>query len=265
VPDAPDPAVLLALATAAATEAAALIHTGRASGLHAVATKSTGTDMVTEYDHAAEALIASTLRATRPDDAIVGEEGTADTGTTGIRWFVDPIDGTTNFLYALPGYSVSLAAADAAGPLVGVVAIPTLGEVFTAVRRGGAFLNGHPIRVSAATQTATALVATGFAYDATTRVGQMEVLGRMIDKVRDIRRFGACSADLCYVACGRVDAYFERGLMPWDIAAGVLIAQEAGAVVTDFSGGPAGPAQVLAAAPGIHAALLGLLREAGAH
>ncbi|HEX9259236.1 MAG TPA: inositol monophosphatase family protein [Acidimicrobiales bacterium] len=259
-----DPAELLALATTTANEAATLIHQGRAGGLRSVSTKSTGTDMVTEFDHASESLIVAALRAGRPDDAIVGEEGSDHGGTSGISWLVDPIDGTTNYLYALPGYAVSIAAADDEGPLIGVVAIPTLGEVFSAVRGGGAFLDGHRIRASAKTDVATALLATGFSYDPATRVRQAGVVGRLIGSVRDIRRFGAASADLCYVACGRVDAYFERGLGPWDMAAGVLIAREAGAVTTDFAGGPVVPDQVLAAAPGIHAAMVELLAKAGA-
>lgn len=260
-----DPFELLALAERLAVEAGALVRAGRARGLDDVGTKSTGTDMVTEHDRASEALIVGGLRAARPGDAVVGEEGTDARGTTGVSWLVDPIDGTTNFLYALPGYAVSIAAADEHGTLVGVVHLPVLGEVFTAVRGHGARLGGRPIRVAEATDLSTALVATGFGYEAERRVRQAEALSRVIGQVRDIRRLGAASADLCYVACGRVDAYFEVGLGPWDMAAGELVAREAGAITSDFRGGPPRAHHgVVAAAPGIHAALLELLAAAGA-
>lgn len=259
-----DPFELLALAERLARAAGRLVLEGRAEGLDDVGTKSTGTDMVTEYDRASEALVVEGLREARPDDAIVGEEGTDDLGSSGITWFVDPIDGTTNYLYALPGYAVSIGACDVEGSLVGVVAIPVLGEVFTAVRGHGAFCGGARIRASAKADLATALVGTGFAYEPATRVRQAEALTKVIGRVRDVRRLGAAATDLCFVACGRLDAYYERGLGPWDMVAGELIAREAGAVTSDFGGGPARPGQIVAAAPGIHAALLDLLAEAGA-
>jgi myo-inositol-1(or 4)-monophosphatase len=259
-----DPFELLALAERLARAAAHLVFDGRAAGLSDVTTKSSGTDMVTEFDHASEALVVGGLREARPDDAVIGEEGTDDEGTSGISWLVDPIDGTTNFLYALPGYAVSIGARDGEGALLGVVAVPVLGEVFTAVRGHGAFCNGVRVRASDKADLATALVGTGFGYQPTKRVRQADVLTRVIGRVRDVRRFGAASTDLCFVACGRLDAYYESGLGPWDMAAGELIAREAGAVTSDFVGGPARPGQVVAAAPGVHADLLALLAEAGA-
>lgn len=260
----PDPADLVALARRLAGAAGDLVSEGRRAGLREVATKSTITDMVTEFDRQSEALIVRGILDARPEDAVIGEEGAARAGTSGIEWLVDPIDGTTNFLYGLPGYAVSIAARDEGGLLAGVVHVPTLGETFHAARGGGAFLDDSPIRCSTATTLATSLVATGFSYDPGHRTRQVEALVGVIGKVRDIRRFGAAAVDLCYVACGRFDAYYERGLSAWDLAAGELIASEAGALVTSFEGESPRPGDVVAAAPGIHASLLELLAAAGA-
>jgi myo-inositol-1(or 4)-monophosphatase len=257
-------AELLALAERLAADAAALALAGRRRGVSSVGTKSTATDMVTEFDRASEALIVSGVRAARPGDAIVGEEGTADGGTSGITWYVDPIDGTTNFLYDLPGWAVSVAAADGDGMLVGVVAVPTLGETFTAVRGAGARRNGEPIAVGTEARLAHCLVATGFGYAPDRRRRQAELLARVLPQVRDVRRFGAASVDLCHVACGRLDAYYEEGLGPWDLAGGALVAREAGAVTIDFAGGPARPEEALVAAPAIAEALRRVLVAAGA-
>ncbi len=259
-----DPDGLLALAERLARGAATLIHGGREQGIAEVDTKSTGTDMVTEFDRAAEAHIVGTLRRERPHDAIVGEEGTDDPGTTGVTWLIDPIDGTTNFLYGLPGYAVSVAAADGDGPLVGVVAVPAFGELYLARRGAGAWCDGQRLRCTQQTSLSEALVATGFGYAADRRARQAAVLAQVLPRIRDVRRFGAASVDLCFVAAGRVDAYFEKGLAPWDSAAGMLVAAEAGARLGDLSGGPPQPDAVLAAAPGVFDELLALLREAGA-
>jgi myo-inositol-1(or 4)-monophosphatase len=260
----PDPAELVALARRLAEEAGALVKTGRRHGLSHVTTKSTSTDMVTEYDRLSEELIAEGIMAARPHDAIVGEEGADRAGTSGIDWLIDPIDGTTNFLYGLPGYAISIGARDGDGLLAGVVHVPALGETFHAGRGSGAFLNDAPIRCTGASVLATSLVGTGFNYDPGMRVRQTGALVEIIGRIRDIRRFGAASVDLCHVACGRLDAYYERGLGPWDLAAGELIVREAGGVITGFDGGAAEPGAVVAAAPGIHAQLLALLAEAGA-
>jgi myo-inositol-1(or 4)-monophosphatase len=252
------------LAADLALRAGALISEGRRSGAGLVDTKSTATDMVTEYDRASELLIVDALRAARPDDAIVGEEGTADEGTSGVSWLIDPIDGTTNFLYGLPGYAVSIAAADLDGALAGAVYVPATNELFTAGRGQGATLNGEPIRCSTTADIATALVATGFSYHPELRRKHMRRLQHIIGDIRDIRRFGAAAPDLCYVAAGRVDAYFEEHLGPWDLAAGELIAREAGCVTGDFAGDPVRPAQVLVANPSIFEPLRALINRADA-
>ncbi len=253
---------LLDLAVGAGSAAAELLlgalHVTRAT----VSTKSTSTDMVTEMDHASEALVRERLLGARPQDGFLGEEGGESAGTSGIRWVVDPLDGTTNYLYGFAGFNVAIAAEDEHGPLVGVVVDPLQGDVFTAVRGGGAKRTGAPVTCSAkgAGDLATALCATGFAYDPERRRRQAGVLAGVLPRVRDIRRMGAAAVDLCSVACGRVDAYWEKGLGPWDLAAGSLIAAEAGARV----GGDAELGFTLAAPPGLFGPLHDLLVEAGA-
>lgn len=219
-------------------------------------TKSSPTDPVTEFDRAAEALIVGAIRRERPDDSIVGEEGTDHVGTSPYAWHVDPIDGTANFVYDLPNWCTSVAVVDDDGSVAGAVYLPVTDELFSASRGGGATLNGDPVRCSMATDLGQALVATGFSYSAQRRRRQGRRLAELIDQVRDVRRLGSAATDLCLVACGRVDAYFEEHLNSWDLAAGVLIAAEAGAITSDFSGGSAGPAETVAAAPGVHRALL---------
>ena len=263
-PPAADPAALLTIAVDVARRAADLL-TARLDDERAdVGTKSTPTDMVTEVDRASEALIVDGLLAARPDDGVVGEEGTSTPGSSGIRWVVDPLDGTTDYLYGHPGFAVSIAAEDDAGALVGVVVDPLHGDTFAAVRGGGATRNGRPIACRDTTSLAVALVATGFSYDPDRRRRQAAVLEQVLPEVRDIRRMGAASVDLCWVACGRVDAFYERGLAPWDHAAGALVASEAGAVTGDLAGGPPSGEFVLAAPPGIAEAFGDLLRRAGA-
>jgi len=227
-----------------------------------VATKSTSTDMVTAVDREVETLIVDGIRAARPDDAILGEEGADVAGASGYRWVIDPIDGTTNYLYGHPGFAVSIACELEGETVVGVVNDPMHRELFAATRGGGATRNGEPIRCSQETDLSKALVATGFGYDPDVRREQGEVVARIIGDIRDIRRMGAAAVDLCSVACGRVDAYFERGLNPWDLAAGELIATEAGATLTSIEGGPVVPGSVLAAPSGLHAQLLELLGAA---
>jgi myo-inositol-1(or 4)-monophosphatase len=252
---------LLVLATDVATRAARLLLEGLGRERISVQTKSTRTDMVSEMDRASEQLIVRELLTARPDDGIVGEEGTARIGTSGLRWVVDPLDGTTNYLYGFPGWSVSIAAEDDAGVVVGVVVDPSHRDVFSATRGGGARRNGEPIRCSAQTVLAETLVGTGFNYEAERRRRQAEVLVDLLPRVRDIRRMGAASVDLCSVACGRLDAYYERGLSWWDVAAGSLIAAEAGAVVLSLDGGPVTGDSVMALAPGVAASLSELLRS----
>jgi myo-inositol-1(or 4)-monophosphatase len=255
----PDLGELRELAAGLARDAGRTIRVGRDTGIADVTTKSSDTDVVTEFDRASEALIVEGIVQARPADGIVGEEGTDRHGDSGIRWLIDPIDGTTNFLYGLPGYAVSIAARNDTGTLVGAVYVPATDELFSAAAGQGATLNGKPIRPSATTAVQQMLVATGFNYLPERRARQAQRVARMIGAVRDIRRFGAAAADLCYVACGRVDAYFEEWLGPWDLAAGELIAREAGCRAGDFTGGPPRPAQVLVTTPQLFDAFVGLL------
>lgn len=256
-------AELLQVALELAREAGTMALLGRRGGLSDVQTKTTLTDMVTEFDRASESLVVQGLFKYRPDDSIIGEEGASVTGTSGITWYIDPIDGTTNFLYHLPNWAVSIGATDDSGPLVGVVYIPALDEMFTAVRGGGAFLNGAPIQCNSAIDLSQALVCTGFSYSPAQRTVQAQRVAQMIHLVRDIRRFGAAAIDLCYVACGRLDAYFEENLFPWDFVAGELIAREAGCRSGNFHGQAVSPAQVLAAVPAIFDDLAALITLAG--
>lgn len=226
-----------------------------------ITTKSSRTDLVTRFDRAAEAHVVATLTELRPADAIVGEEGTEVSGTSGFAWYIDPIDGTTNYVYDQPAWSCSVAVAHHGVMIAGAVAVPPLDEMFTAGRGQGATRDGLMIAPSSETDLSLALVGTGFSYQAATRGLQAERLVGIITHVRDIRRLGSAAVDLCMVACGRLDVYYEQGLNSWDAAAGELIAREAGAVTSDFDGAPARPDQMVAAAPGVHAAFLDVLRD----
>ena len=254
---------LLELATALARQGGEVALAGRRAATDLAAlggsTKSTSTDLVTEYDRAAERTIVEALRRLRPGDAIVGEEGTADEGDTGYAWFIDPIDGTTSFVYDQPTWSCSVGVAHHGTMVAGAVFLPVLDELFSAVAGGGATCNDRPITVSGTDHLSLALIATGFSYRAEGRRRQAAQLAEMIGEIRDIRRTGSAAVDLCFVAAGRVDAYFETGLNAWDCAAGELIARQAGAITSDFGGGAARPEQMLAATPGVHAALVELL------
>ena len=258
----PDPAGLLALALAAAREAARLVVDERPDGrLDVAATKSTATDIVTEMDRRSEELVVARILADRPDDGFLGEEGASREGTSGVTWVIDPIDGTVNYLYEIPSYAVSVAARVGDDVVAGAVVNPASGETWTATRGGGAFLDGRPVRVNASPGLAMALVATGFGYAAERRARQAEILRVVLPQVRDVRRAGAASLDLCALACGRIDAYYEQGLKPWDLAAGGLVAAEAGALVGGLRGRPAGEALVVAAPPGLFEELADLLTE----
>jgi myo-inositol-1(or 4)-monophosphatase len=261
-----DPA-LLDLATELAQAAGQLALRGRRSARHgsndtpASTTKSSSTDLVTEFDRAAESLIVEGLARWRPDDAVVGEEGTSLPGTSGYSWLIDPIDGTTNFVYDLPSWCTSIAVAFRGHTVAGVVYVPITDELYQARLGGGATLNGHPCRVSDRSQLDLALVATGFAYEPATRERQAARVARMITSIRDVRRLGSAAIDLCHVASGRVDAYFEEHLNAWDAAAGELIACEAGATATDFAGGASRPEQLVVSTPAIHHSLLDLIAQ----
>lgn len=251
------------LAAEAAEVAASLLRAESGAELQ-ISAKSSRTDLVTDMDVACEAAIVEFLTSHRPDDAVMGEEGTGRDGTSGVRWIIDPIDGTVNFVYGHVGFGVSVAA-EADGQIVaGAVVDPVLGETFTAHRGGGARLNGRPTHVRPDGDPALALVATGFSYAHDRRPRQAEVLRELLPLIGDIRRVGGAAVDLCSVACGRVDAFFEVGLNPWDYAAGVLICEEAGAIVQDLNGGPPSSAFVFAAAPAVAETLLKLLQDAEA-
>lgn len=263
--DATDLDALLRVAEHVARQLGELAAAGRGHGRLAVAsTKSSPTDVVTAMDTAAERLAADLLRAARPDDGLLGEEGADRLGSSGVRWVVDPIDGTVNYLYGIPAWAVSVAA-EASGRIVaGVVHNPVVGETWMAVHGGGAHLDGRRVEVSDQRELAGALIATGFGYQAERRARQAEVLRRVLPSVRDVRRIGAASLDLCAVACGRVDAFYERGLKPWDLAAGGLVAREAGARVEGLHGRPAGEDLVMAAPPGLFGPLHDLIAPLGA-
>jgi myo-inositol-1(or 4)-monophosphatase len=277
-----DAETLLQIAVEAAGEAGQLLASWRGDGRpEVVDTKSSPTDVVTEMDRQSELLITRRIRAVRPGDAVLGEEGgqtagdppgngsdanPATPGASGgpgrVRWVVDPLDGTVNYLYGLPGWAVSIAAEVDGAVVAGVVEVPRFGETFTAVARRGAWLRygGDPgtaiaLRCTSGVALGQALVGTGFGYDPGRRQVQGEVIAALLPHVRDIRRAGSAAVDLCSVAAGRLDAFFERGLNYWDYAAGGLIAREAGAVVGGLAGKAESTSMTVAAGPGLYGQL----------
>ena len=250
---------LESLAMEIAREAGELARVRREAGVAIAATKSALADIVTEADREVEALIRTRLKAARPDDGFLGEESGAERGAGDVTWVVDPIDGTVNYAYGIPTYAVSIAAVQGEPDprhwtaLAGVVYAPVSGEIFHAARGAGAWLGLSRIAVNPEVGPAGALLATGFGYDPATRPGDLELIARVMPSLaRDLRRGGAASLDLSYVAAGRLDGYFERGLAPWDLAAGSLIVAEAGGRFgrAQPDGGPRGPL-VVAATPAI--------------
>ncbi|GAA3389914.1 inositol monophosphatase family protein [Streptomyces roseoviridis] len=255
---------LLDLALEAGRRAGALLRDGRPDDLAVADTKSSAIDVVTEMDIAAEKLITGFLAEHRPQDGFLGEEGASSAGTSGIRWVIDPLDGTVNYLYGLPTWAVSIAAERDGETVVGVVEVPLRGETFHAVLGGGAWLGDRRLAARPSPALDQALVATGFGYVQTRRAHQADVAQRLVPRVRDIRRGGSAAIDLCDVAAGRLDAYYERGLNPWDLAAGDLIAREAGALTGGRPGEPASGELVLAASAGLFGVVQELLEEWGA-
>lgn len=227
----------------------------RPQAIQEVTTKTSRTDVVTAADKAVERLVVAHLAAERPGDTVLGEEYGATGGAGAVRWILDPIDGTVNYLYGLAPYAVSLAAEIDGRVVCGVVREATTGQEWTATLGGGSYRDGLRLGGSAVTELGQALVATGFGYAPARRAHQGRVIAGLLPEVRDIRRMGSAAVDLCHAAEGRVDAYFEKGLNAWDLAAGGLIAAEAGLVVSGLAGAPAGPDLVLAAPPAIHPAL----------
>ena len=240
-------AELLELAKRVGREAGELLQNRPAA--FEVTSKSTAIDVVTQMDSQSENHIVSEILKARPGDGIIGEEGSERTSKSGITWVIDPLDGTVNYLYGLPGWNVSIAAKDSQGVVVGVVVAPTINSTWYASRGGGAFLNEQAIACNEGVELNRALVATGFAYDVDARPAQLAQLSELLTRIRDIRRNGAAAVDLCFVAMGALDGYFEKGLQEWDLAAGGLIATEAGAKVTTVGG------TTIAAAPALHATL----------
>ncbi len=261
---------LLSVARAIALEAGQLVVEARRGAVEVADRKSSPVDVVTQVDRDAESLIRGRLAELRPGDGFLGEESGGGGGSTGLTWVVDPIDGTVNFLYGIPHYAVSIAVVEGdADPhtwtaLAGVVVNPATGELFSATAGGGALLGDRVITVAPPVPLAEALIATGFAYRAETRAEQGAAVARLLPMVRDVRRMGTASLDLCAVASGRVNAYFERTLNPWDHAAGALIAAEAGARVTGIGGGRPDHRFLLAAHPDVAEALDGVLDAVGA-
>ena len=229
-----EPSELLAIAHEAAEAAGALLLESALSPAADVQTKSGPTDLVSEADHAAERAIIELLSERRPGDRILGEEGGEqtlgddDAEDTDVRWVVDPLDGTVNFLFGIPQWCVSVACEDGDGAIAGVIFDPSRDETFAATRDGSVTLDGHEIKASQRDELETALIATGFSYDAEVRARQAEIVSALLPQVRDIRRLGSAALDLCWTACGRYDAFYERALNHWDRAAGALICARAG-------------------------------------
>lgn len=253
------------LATAIALEAGDLALRRRREGVQLAATKTTIADIVTEADREVEALIRSRLRAARPEDGFLGEESGAGDGTSGITWVVDPIDGTVNYAYGMPAYNVSIAAVrgeptpDSWDDLAAAVHAPALGEIFTAAKGHGAWAGETRLAVTT-DSTAGALLATGFGYDPSTHDGDLATVRRVMSMARDLRRSGSAALDLAYVAAGRLDGFFERGLKPWDHAAGALLVEEAGGRVSRLEVDSARP-MLISGGPDVHDRLRDLLTE----
>ncbi|QSB17391.1 inositol monophosphatase [Natronosporangium hydrolyticum] len=263
------PAQLLAIAEAVVAPAAAQVAELRAGAAREVSTKSTETDVVTAADRAVERQLVAELRRRRPTDAVFGEEygaggDPAGAGGSGVRWLLDPIDGTVNYLYGIPWYAVSIAAEVDGEVVAGVVRNAATGDQWSASAGHGAWREGRRLRGSTETRLGHALVATGFGYQPARRAYQAEVLARLLPQVRDVRRLGAAALDLCLAAEGTVDVFYERGLQPWDHAAGGLIAAEAGLTVAGLDGAPGDGEMFIAAPPALFGPLHDRLRELAA-
>lgn len=265
LPDADLVADLRSLAERVARAAGELVQRGRPARVEVASTKSSPVDVVTQMDADSEALLRRLILAERPDDAILGEEEGHVAGPSGLTWVIDPIDGTVNYLYGIPAYAISVAVVRGTPdpalwtPLAGCVHHVVDGRTWTASRGGGATLDGAPLRVNAAKPLAQSLVGTGFGYASERRAAQAQVLTHVLPLVRDIRRIGSAAIDLCMVADGSLDLVYERGLNPWDMAAGGLVVTEAGGALTGLRGRPAGPDMTVAGAAGSAAALAEIL------
>jgi myo-inositol-1(or 4)-monophosphatase len=248
----PDPRELLAAAVEVVRPAAVQARQMRDEARGQVDTKTTDTDVVTAADRAVERAVVAALHERRPNDTVLGEEyGEEARDGAAVRWLLDPIDGTVNYLYGVPWCAVSLAAEVDGAVVAGVVHNVATGQEWTAVAGQGAWRDGVRLRGSVETRLSQALVATGFSYDPARRGHQAAVVAGLIAQVRDIRRLGAAALDLCLAAEGAVDAYFEKGLNPWDHAAGGLVAAEAGLTVAGLAGAEPGPRMLVAAPPAL--------------
>jgi myo-inositol-1(or 4)-monophosphatase len=263
VTDSALPAELEQVAIELATGAARVVSATRGTDLDVTA-KSTSTDLVTSADRATESWLRERIAALRPGDGVLGEEAGERRGATAVRWVIDPIDGTVNFVLGLPQYAVSVAAEADGTVVAGAVCNPATGETFHARLGGGAFLDGRRLTGPREVPVQRAVVGTGFGYDAARRSRQADVITRLLPRVADIRRLGAASLDLCFLAAGRLDAYFEVGLNPWDHAAGGLVAQEAGCVASGLRGRAPGAHFYAAAGPALAGDFFDLLAEIGA-
>lgn len=250
---------LATLAERMARAAGAVLIAHSRGAVRGIGAKSSATDPVSDADREAERTIVDGIHAARPTDAIVGEEGTAVEGTSGVRWLVDPLDGTVNFLYGYPQWSVSVACLDDEGAIAGAVYDPLRDEAFVATRGQGAFLGDRRLAPTAGTDPAGALVSTGFSYLAAERQAQARRVASMIGHVRDIRRAGSAALDLAWVAAGRTDAYVELFVNPWDWAAGALLVSEAGGRVSEVPGIRRGTPGIVASGAGLHDALVALV------
>jgi myo-inositol-1(or 4)-monophosphatase len=204
-----------------------------------ISSKSVAIDIATQMDKASEKFIVDSILNQRPEDGIIGEEGASRDSRSGITWVIDPVDGTVNYLYGIPGWSISIAAKDGEGVIAGIVHAPSISSTWTATRKGGARFNGSPISVNDPIELNRALIGTGFAYDVTKRFEQGRVAATLLPQIRDLRRMGSAAVDICHVAMGRFDGYYESGLFEWDRAAASLIATEAGALFSTNSAGVA--------------------------
>lgn len=252
------PTDLIELAVGAARAAGELLLERFGAPQSGLDRKSSRTDLVSDADRDAEALLVGLLQRERPDDGLVAEEGSAAAGTTGIRWIVDPLDGTINYLWGIPHWSVSIAAVDGAGDVAAVVFDPCRDEMFAASRGGGAWLGQTRLMLTPSIELSEALVGTGFAYVAEERARQAETLRRFVPHVRDIRRFGSAALDLAWVAAGRLDAFYETGLSPWDWAGGSALVREAGGTADTIAQANR-PLGFIAARPGLAEPLRALL------
>lgn len=253
---------LLHIATQAAAGSAQFLVDGWADR-RVVSTKSSGTDVVTQMDRRSEALLVETILGQRPDDGILGEEGDQRDGTSGVTWVIDPLDGTVNYLYGFPVWAVSVGVVVDDRPVVGVVHAPGLGIVWRGVDGELAEANGKPIRASSCDRLDQALVATGFGYQADVRAEQGRIVAGLLPRVRDIRRAGAAAVDMCWVAQGTFDAYYEGGTHVWDRAAATVICEAAGARVAGPAGEPAGDAMTITANRGLFDRFAALLTDVG--